>query len=183
MRLIDIGLPLTIYQQPLEACWLHRHHADLGRIINPGGKDSPAYHCVQHEKTAWLCREVEAWSPRTVVWIDLGIMHLAAIQPSHVRKYVQLLEESPPDRITAPSLEPVPNLVDPAHVCWAFCGGVLAVPARDAVWLHSQCVSEAIAAPPTWEVNTWAKVAGKHRDRFRFYPAGHNERMFTGLAA
>lgn len=182
-HLLAIGLPVTVFTQPLADCWLHRHHAARGRQIQPGGKDSQAYHCVQHEKTAWLCRAAQAWEPRTIIWIDMAVLHIARIQPEHIVEYVQRVRASPPTCITVPSCYPVPPLWDDRIVCWAFCGGVLAIPASDAAWLHGETIREATAAPLTWEVNTWAKIARRNPERFKLYEADHNERMFTGYAA
>ena len=182
-QLVAIGLPLVVFSQPLDECWLHRHYAERGWVIEPGGKDSQAYHIVQHEKTAWLCRGVRAFSPRTVVWLDASILHIASIRPRHVVDYLEHLRRHPPDRIAAPSCHPVPAVVHDHGVCWAFCGGVVALPATDAEWFHAETVREATAAPLTWEVNTWAKVAQRHPHRFRLYPADHDQRMFTGVAA
>lgn len=180
-RLQNLGLPLTIFHQSLDDCWLARWHQENGRQVNPGGKDSLAYHCVNHEKTLWMVRAARAWQPTTIVWLDLGLFHIKAIQPEHVLTYVKRLEESPPIAITAPSCRPVPDVIDDSRVCWTFCGGVIAVPAEHVDWLHRQAVSFAIAAPPTWEVNTWAKIAQKSPDMFDLYKADHNEQLFTGL--
>lgn len=179
-QLLDVGLPLTVFTQQLKDCWLHQHYASLAWQIEPGGKDSLAYYCVQHEKTAWLCRAAQAWTPKTLVWIDAAILHIKRIQPKHVLGYVERVRALPPTRITAPSCHPVPPSWDDRIVCWAFCGGVVAVPAAEAAWFHAETVREATAAPLTWEVNTWAKIAKRNPHRFSLYAADHNERMFTG---
>lgn len=177
-QLLDAGLPLSIYQQSLQDCWLWQQHAGQG--IEPGGKDSAAYHCVQHEKSAWLCREVAAYSPQTVVWVDAGILHLSSVTTQHLVQFVDTIRAYPPDRICVPSCCPVPDIVPRDSVCWAFCGGVLVMPAVDARWFHQQVQARATAWPLTWEVNTWAAVARAHPYRFRLYPADHNEQLFTG---
>lgn len=179
-QLLAIGLPLTVFTQPLSDCWLHRHYAATGWVIPPGGKDSLAYHVVNHEKTAWLCRAAQANESQTVVWIDAAILHIDRIRPEHVIEYVERVRASPPTRITVPSCHPVPPSWDDRFVCWAFCGGVMAVPAAEVKWLHAETVGEATSAPLTWEVNTWAKIARRNPERFTLYQADHDERLFTG---
>jgi len=181
-RLMAIGLPLTAYMQPLADCWLHQYHARRGTVFPDGGKDTPAYHCVQHEKSRWITREVTSSWPQTVVWIDLGVLHLAGVGEQHVADFVRQVAENPPTRITSPSCHPVPEVIDHRSVCWAFCGGVIVVPSHHAYWFHDRCKDMAAIHPPTWEVNTWARVAQEHPDRFSLYQADHDHTLFTGYA-
>ena len=67
-RLMGIGLPTIAYHQPLHECWLARHHEANGTPVVPAGKDSLAYHCVQHEKTRWLAK-----AAKNLLWIALVV--------------------------------------------------------------------------------------------------------------
>lgn len=179
-RLMAIGLPLTIYQNRLTDCWLHQYHTKRGTVFPDGGKDTPAYHCVQHEKSRWITREVTSSWPQTVVWIDLGVLHLAGVTEKHVSDFVWQVMDKPPELITSPSCYAVPDFIDQRTVCWAFCGGVLVVPSHHAYWFHDQCKHMAAGHTTTWEVNTWARIAELHPDRFSLYQANHDKTMFTG---
>lgn len=178
-QLLEVCPQAVVFRQQLSDCWLAQHLGD----VQAGGKDSTAYHCVQHEKTAWLQRAAMLYPTRTLVWIDYGVLHLDAVEPKHIAAFLQSVAALPPRRITSPSCHDVGEAWDDRRVCWAFCGGVLVLPARDAAWLHGECVYERQHKPPTWEVNTWAAVARRHRDRFKLYPADHNQLMFTRYAA
>ena len=178
-QLLDICPKAVFFKQRLEDCWLAKSLAGRGLNVVQGGKDTSAYYCVQHEKTKWLERAAVLHPDRTLVWVDFGALHLDAVKPEHIAAFLEAVDRQPPDRIVSPSCYMVPHSWDDSTVCWAFCGGVLLVPAKDAAWLHAQCVYERQHKPPTWEVNTWAAVARNYPERFGFYPADHNQLLFT----
>lgn len=183
-RLLGIGLPTIAFQQPLDQCWLAQHHELQGVTVEPGGKDSLAYHCVQHEKTWWLARAAATtYQPTTLIWLDYGILHVPGVTEDLIREFYAHVDRYPPDRITMPGIWPADVEIDDSRPCWICAGGVLVMPSWAAVWWHRQCVATATQAKPTWEVNTWAKVARKYPEQVRLYKANHDQTILTGIAA
>lgn len=178
-RLMDVCRNAVAFRSTLANCWLAQVLQGRGHHVSPAGKDSAAYHCVQHEKTAWLAKASRLDSDATLVWLDYGLLHLPSVRPDHVVEFLRAIAARPPNRITAPGCYPLRPTADDRSVDWSFCGGVLALPSRDAAWFHDQCVAQRQWDPPTWEVNTWAAVARRHPDRFAIYMADHNETMLT----
>lgn len=165
------------FRSTLDACWLCQDLRRRGYDVEPAGKDSAAYHCVQHEKTAWLAGASMALPDQTLIWIDYGILHLPDVTPELIGQFIDAVESRPPRLITAPScgLWDVPD----DRVNWTFCGGVVAIPSFYARWFHLECVAERRGKPPTWEINTWARVARRFPERFNLYHADHNHTLFS----
>ncbi len=182
-RLLGLGLPAVAYHQPLDECWLTRHHEAMGVTVEADGKDSLAYHCVQHEKTAWLARTARQNRPGTLIWIDYGILHLAGVTEDHIREFWEYVDDHPPTRITIPSIWPADAPILDEHPCWICAGGVLVMPSWAAEWWHRECMAVATHSRPTWEVNTWAKVARRYPDQVTLYKADHDSTILTGIAA
>jgi len=176
-ELQSLRLPLTVFHQTLAETWLAEHYESVGCPVRSGGKDSLAYHCVQHEKSRWLLRAMRGWPSETVAWIDYGILHNPKIKPADVLAWVRAVSESPPSKITAPSCQPLHASPDEA-INWSLCGGLIAMPARNVLWFHDKCQLYAKTGDPTWEVNTWAKVAIERAEMFCLYPANHDQTMF-----
>lgn len=166
---------VVCFHEPLEKCWLAQA---MDKPPEQGGKDSDAYHCVQHQKTAWL-KTVASFAPYDIlVWIDYGIFHLADVCTERVIAFLNAVAARPPWCIMSPTCGP--RATSDAEVNWTFCGGVLALPASQAGWFHDQCVLERAGKRPTWEVNTWNHVARRNPNRFAFWMANHDATMFTG---
>lgn len=179
-RLVGLGLPTIAYHQPLDECWLARHHAANGTPVVPDGKDSLAYHCVQHEKVAWLARTARTNRPGTLIWIDYGILHIPGVTEQLISDFVAHVDAHPPTRVTIPSIWPADAPILDEHPCWICAGGVLVMPSWAAEWWHRECMAVATHGRPTWEVNTWSKVARKWPEQVRFYLADHDATLFTG---
>lgn len=180
-RLLAACPQAVSFRSTLASCWLYDELQRRGHDVEPGGKDTAAYHCVQHQKTAWIAAAEATLPDRTIVWIDYGILHLPGVTVDHVAAFLDAVDRQPPTLITAPSC----GLFDVGddRVNWTFCGGVLVVPAYHARWFHLECVAERRGKLPTWEVNTWAAIRRRYPERFRLYQADHNETLFTGLQA
>jgi hypothetical protein len=164
------------FRQPLADCWMANWMADAGMAVEPGGKDTAAYHAVQHEKSRWIARAAGAMEAETLVWIDYGLLHNRKIHPIHVTQLLEAVAATPPTRIVSPSFgvqSPAPDRIN-----WTFLGTILVVPRALAFWFHSN-VLDAATNPPTWEVNTWATVYRQNPDNFFLYGANHDETMFT----
>lgn len=180
-RLQAADAPSVTFRTSLADCWLHQELTWRGYTVPPAGKDSLAYFCVQHQKSEWLASASRTVPSGTLVWIDFGILHLHGVTMRHVNEFLTAVRNKPPQVITSPSCgnwDTVDGVVN-----WTFCGGVLVVPSRLARWFHLECMAEQRRHPPTWEVNTWARVAKAYPDRFAFYPADHDATMFTGYYA
>lgn len=182
-RLIGLGLPTVAYHQPLDACWLARHHEAMGVAVEADGKDSLAYHCVQHEKTAWLARAARQNRPSTLIWIDYGILHVPGVTEQLVHELWHYVDANPPTRVTIPSIWPADAPIDDQHPCWICAGGILVMPSFAAQWWHSKCMAVATHSRPTWEVNTWAKVSRQWPQHVTLYKADHDATLLTGIAA
>lgn len=174
-------VPTVTFTASLESCWMYRDLVWRGYDVQRGGKDTLAYFCVQHEKTQWLAAAERALPDSPLIWIDYGILHLPGVTAKHVEQLVAAVRANPPKVITSPSCGQQ-ELID-GVINWTFCGGVLIVPATLARWFHLECMAEQRRHQPTWEVNTWARLAKAHPERFAFYAADHNATMFTGYAA
>jgi len=171
VKLLDCLDRSILFRQELGDCWLSKK---IGNV-DPGGKDSTAYHCVQHEKFAWLERASAVTDATTVVWIDYGVFHMPGVTPEIVCDFIRLVEESEPDVIVSPSGSAGDHFGH--NPSWLFLGAVLVVPSHLAGWLASEC--RLAVDPVSWEVNTLSRVREAHPDLFRFYGANHNYSIFT----
>jgi hypothetical protein len=175
-QLLDLCGNAIAFRQPLAECWMAKRMADAGMAVEPGGKDTAAYHCVQHEKSRWIARAAAVMDAETLVWIDYGLLHNRRIHPVHVTQLLEAVADTPPTRIVSPSFSV--QSPPPDRINWTFLGSVLVVPRDVALWFH-HAVADAATAPPAWEVNTWAAVYQSFPDRFFLYGANHDETMFT----
>jgi len=179
---MDAGLPTIVYQQPLSECWLTQHHESLGTRVVPAGKDSLAYHCVQHEKTQWLAKTA-THCVGTLIWLDYGLLDMPGVVARHIVDFYRHVDSHPPKHVTIPTAGwPTDSPIDDSRPCWICAGSVLVMPSLSAVWWNRECVQVATTCRPTWEVNTWAKVARKHPDQVQFYAADHNATLLTGIS-
>jgi hypothetical protein len=183
-RLLGIGLPTIAYHQPLDQCWLARHHEAQGVKVEPGGKDTLSYHCVQHEKSAWLAEASRmGGEPMRLIWLDYGILHVPGVTEDLIREFYAHVARQPPNQITMPGIWPADSAIDDSRPCWICAGGVVVMPWYHAGWWHRECVRTATHARPTWEVNTWAKVARDNQEQVRLYKADHDSTILTGIAS
>jgi len=173
-RLLDVCPRAVFFRRPLAETWLAKR---LGGV-EPGGKDTAAYHCVQHEKFQWLEDAAAAVDAETLVWIDCGILHLSGMTESVVSGFLDRVEQSPPDRIVSPSAGA--EYEGKGGPDWMFLGGVLVLPRRFAALLNQLCQVECRAE--SWEVNTLGVVARRRPEMFRFYTADHNASMMENYA-
>jgi hypothetical protein len=149
---------------------------------NPG-KNTIAYHCVQHQKIEWLrlaaygCKEADP-----LVWIDYGIMHVHGVTAEVIQKFLERVDSY--GKVTLPGCWPKKQDIDPAHPCWRFCGGVMVVPralvkpfTSYAMGTAARYISE--TRNVEWEVNTLARLELLDQVPMAWYQADHNETMFT----
>ena len=173
-RLLDACPRAVCFRRTLADTWMARR---LGGV-EPGGKDSVAYHCVQHEKFQWLEDAAAAVNADTLAWLDYSIMHLPDTTNNTVARFLERVEQSPPDRIVSPSAGA--GYEGRSTPDWLFLGGVLVMPRSLTGWLLEQC--KAHATHESWEVNTLGVVARHHPEKFLFYTADHNASMLENYA-
>lgn len=190
-RLTEIKqAPVQVFQQDLDDTWLHkliaRHPSPITHAIadNPA-KNTIAYHCVQHQKTAWMVEGAALWPDADViVWIDYGILHLPDVTVAMIDD--MLTRARTETQIAMPGCWPSTNLerIDLSYPCWRFCGGAV-VCHRAHLARFDQMVREDVedrirrTRHVSWEVNTWARVEARGELPIRWYAADHNRTMFT----
>jgi len=195
-RLLSLPLPITLFTdaagfspgpsvevRPAGRLWLQSMIGDASPIIprtdNPT-KDTLAYHCVQHQKTAWLAEAAREHPGDMLLWVDLGILHVPQVTRAHVARAVGLAERIPPDVVTLASIWGEPTKpIDPGVISWHCAGGVAACHASRAWTWHQSVIAEAsgllrISNRVSFEVNTWASVWLRHPTRFRSYRCDHD---------
>ena len=173
-RLLDVCERAVFFRSTLADTWMAQR---LGGV-EPGGKDTTAYHCVQHEKFQWLEDAAAAVEDDTLVWIDYSILHLSGMDESVISRFLDRVEQSPPDRIVSPSAGTGYEGKDCPD--WLFLGGVLVVPRRLASLLSQLC--QLNAKSDSWEVNTLGVVARLRPELFRFYTANHDASIMENYA-
>jgi hypothetical protein len=169
-KLLECCNRSIVFRQELGDCWLSKK---IGNV-ELGGKDSTAYHCVQHEKFSWLERASTVTDSTTLIWIDYGVFHMPGVTKEIVCDFIRRVEESEPDVIVSPS----GSAGDPfgSNPTWLFLGAVFVVPSRLTGWLSEKCREH--LDPLSWEVNTLARVQQKYPESFRFCSADHNHSIF-----
>lgn len=166
--------------------WLARMVRSLDYIPKVAQHDNPAkntldYHCVNHEKTAWLLQAAQE-DPDTdmFVWVDYGIFRLPGVNTQVISDFLERLDEK---HIYIPGCWN-PEVVETCYPCWRFCGSVLAMPRWYAEEFDMRCKRAAqnhlrTTKTVEWEVNTWARVERAHHLPIRWYKADHDATMFS----
>lgn len=189
--LVQAGVNVKRYMEPLEMSWLHKYVSRYNERPTPSVADNPAkntlaYHCVQHQKFAWLLKAaIEDPRPDTYVWLDYGVGHVPGVTADVVATFLKSIRE---DDFAIPGCWPKdPDRVDFRTPCWRFCGGVLVVPRRRVHKLYKAVKTAALkhidlTKNVEWEVNTLARAELAGQLPARWYQADHNETLFTGYA-
>jgi hypothetical protein len=145
-------------------------------------KNSLAYHCVQHQKFAWLLKAALRGPPAdTYVWLDYGLGALGA-SPAAVNAFISAIK---PDDFAIPGCWPKDGLVvSDFFPCWRFCGSMFIVPKKDVFPLYKavkQTVKKHIQETGNveWEVNSVARAEQDGLISPRWYEADHNKSMLT----
>jgi hypothetical protein len=186
--------PVQVFQNALEDTWLRRlieHHPlpITHAIADNPAKNTLAYHCVVHQKTAWMVEGARLRpDAEVIVWIDYGILHLPDVTVALIDN--MLARARAETQIAIPGCWPKTNLerIDLSYPCWRFCGGAV-ICHREYVERFHQMVREDVEdrirrnGHVSWEVNTWARVEARGQLPVRWYAADHNSTMFTGYAS
>lgn len=189
------GVPIQRFLQKVEETWLYEvleraqtEHPELEfevAVADNPAKNTLAYHCVQHQKFAWL-NVAAAAAPHidTFVWLDYGIGHVPGVKPHVISDLLDKVRENPHD-FAIPGCWQEPFILTDAMPCWRFCGGLMIVP-RDSVKPLLKAVTQVVGQrlderrSVTWEVNTLAEAEKQGLIKPRWYLADHNATMFTG---
>ncbi len=187
-RLGGVPVPKKAFYDQLQNTWLHRRVQDLDFIPAVSQYDNPAkntlaYHCVNHEKTAWLAQAAkEDQTADIFVWVDYGIFNLPGVNNKAIFEFMDSLDDK---AIYAPGCWG-PQVIEASFPCWRFCGSVLAVPrqyvgeldyaVREEARVHIRSTKNV-----EWEVNTWARVEARRKFKlpWKWYKADHDVSMFT----
>lgn len=186
-ELARAGVSVRPFYETLGECWLwKRVQTSYSSITHSEGdnpaKNTRAYHCVQHQKFAWLLKAaIENPLPTTFVWIDYGIGHVPGVTAAVILDFLRKIEE---DDFAIPGCWRKENTVlNDSWPCWRFCGGVMVVPRAQVLPLF-QAVKRDVhshlrdTSNLSWEVNTLARIEATIP--VRWYEADHNQTMFTG---
>lgn len=145
-------------------------------------KNTLAYHCVQHQKFAWLLKAMlKEKEADPLVWIDYGIGHVPGVDWKVINEMILKIQ---PNDFAIPGCWPSAGLlVNDFFPCWRFCGGLMVVP-RSTIYLLYKVVKKSVemhlekTGNITWEVNTLARIE-PWLPFIRWYLADHNQTMFT----
>lgn len=183
------GVPVRkkAFYQRVEDTWLAQHLRLLPSRPTWSTGDNPeknslAYHCVQHEKTAWLRQAAAEYDDDIFVWCDYGIFS----QPGHSNQAIYEFFERVDDKaIYVPGCwSKDDGAINPFVPCWRFCGSVFAVPRVyvdkfDEEMRAQAKATIAILNNVEWEVNTLARLEQKTQLPIEWYKADHDVSQFT----
>jgi hypothetical protein len=184
--------PLAVYYEKIPDLWLTQFLEKLPYLEPPltwskgdnPAKNSLEYHCVQHQKFAWLSRAAnEDQESDTFVWMDYGICSQPGINAENVRSFLRKVRRN--DFAIPGCWEPA--FPDPRddYPCWRFCGSLMIVPRADTHRMFQliQAITRTYIRAMhkvTWEVNTLARVEPFLRKvGLRWYSADHNALQLT----
>lgn len=180
------GVMVTPFYETLGECWMWRACQMVKKLSHSVGdnpaKNTLAYHCVQHQKFAWLLKAaIKFPMADTLVWMDYGIAHVPGVTPEVVSNFLDRIQ---PDDFAIPGCWRREQMIlNDFFPCWRFCGGVIVLP-RNRVHKVYKTIKRTVlnhiqrTGNVTWEVNTLAEA--EPQLPVRWYQADHNETMFTG---
>lgn len=179
------------FYETVQETWLAKLIQKLGIDVTHSTADNPkkntlAYHCVQHQKFAWLLKAaISDPRPDTFVWLDYGIGHVPGVTADVVSNFmasVRMNDFAVPGCWLRNVL-----LINDYFPCWRFCGGLMVVP-RDKVHRLYKTIKQEVAnhikrtRNVTWEVNSLAVIERCLPGPLRWYQADHDQTMFTNYA-
>lgn len=178
------------FYEQVQETWLWKylqtlHSEPTHSTADNAGKNTIAYHCVQHQKFAWLLKAaILDPKPDTFVWMDYGIGHVPGVDVSVVNAFMATVK--PNDFAIPGCWERKGLLINDYFPCWRFCGGLMVVPRNKLHKFYKIMKNEvtrhiAKSGNVTWEVNSLAH-AEPNLPPIRWYKADHNETLFTNYA-
>jgi len=180
---------IHVFRDELESCWLSEHVRDQEiehAVFDNPKKNTLSYHVVQHQKTAWLVRALEA-DPETdvFVWIDYGIFSQPGVTANIIDDFLRRVEARSEIVIPGCNTKPSGLFEQPD---WRFCGCSFVI-ARDLVRSFHEAVHDVTlerlrtTGRVTWEINDWAEVDRRKILPIRWYRANHDHTQFTNYRA
>jgi len=163
------------------ARYLHNPANITHSIADNAAKNTMAYHCVQHQKFAWIAAaEQEA---DVIIWIDYGILHVPGVTAAVIQKYLERAGDYG-SAVTLPGCWPKQAAIDGRFPHWRFCGGLLAVPRPLVKTFTTAARGIAIRQIEAtknveWEVNTLARLEQAQVVPMAWYQADHDHTMFS----
>jgi hypothetical protein len=138
-----------------------------------------AYLKVQHSKTEWVVRTIEAnpFQTEWFAWIDFALPHVFW-DPTTVTRLQTLTVPNSPTLIT-PGIWPYSLENEWNRVQWRFAGGFMLGHASRFRELHEKMQALVIQTLP---VNYWAMLE-KQGMEFGWFQANHNDSMLTAFPA
>jgi hypothetical protein len=149
---------------------------------NPS-KNSLEYHCIQHQKIAWLAKAADKNpSVDTFIWMDYGIFSQPGMTAEVIRDFLSRIRKND---FAIPGCWPRAAEYDDNVPCWRFLGSLMIVPRAEMRRLAECFISMTrlyirLMKNVTWEVNTLARIEPYlDKSNFRWYEADHNATQFT----
>jgi hypothetical protein len=146
-------------------------------------KNTLEYHCVQHQKFAWLARAAnEDQESDTFVWMDFGICSQPGITTEVVQDFLKRIKKN--DFAMPGCWPPVDDPLD-EYPCWRFCGSLMIVPRTDTYRMLElmQALTRLYIRSMkqvTFEVNMLARAEKLLKKAgLRWYQADHNAKQFA----
>lgn len=187
----DLGCEVCVFDDPeqtVQGTWMNQYvHGMSGlthSVADNPEKNTEAYHCVQHQKFAWLSAAATLEPADVYVWIDYGILHVPGVTVPVIRKFLSRAGDYG-QAVLMPGCWPKYPDVPTAIPCWRFCGGLISVPGplmKSFVRLATGVASRHVAETKNleWEVNTLARLELIDQIPIHWYKADHDQTMFTG---
>lgn len=165
--------------------WIDQTIPDTAQLPSEIGPwDNLAYLKVQHSKTEWVVRTIEAnpFQTEWFAWIDFALPHVFW-DPTTVTRLQTLTVPNSPTLIT-PGIWPYSLENEWNRVQWRFAGGFMVGHASRFRELHEKMQALVIQTLPvfSWEVNYWAMLE-KQGMEFGWFQANHNDSMLTAFPA
>ena len=153
----------------------------LEKADNPK-KNSLEWHCIQHQKFAWLARAAnEDQESDTFVWLDYGLFSQPGMNADDLQSLKRIRKN---DFAMAGCWGPTPEPMD-EYPCWRFLGSSMIVPRADThrmFELMQAMTRTYIRAMKkvTFEINMFARIEPMLKKvGLRWFEADHNVTQFT----
>ena len=141
-------------------------------------KNSLEYHCIQHQKIAWLAKAADMDAePDTFIWMDYGIFSQPGMSAEVIRSFLNRVRKND---FAFPGCWPKQADYSDDYPAWRFLGSLLIVPRAEMRRLVECFIAVTrlyirLKGNVSWEVNTLARTEPYlQKCNFRWYEADHN---------
>lgn len=182
---------LACYYERVGDLWLTKFLEKLPPLQPPltwAKADNPAknsleWHCIQHQKFAWLARAAnEDQGSDTFVWLDYGLFSQPGMNADDLQAFLKRIRRN--DFAMAGCWGPTPDPMD-EYPCWRFLGSSMIVPRADTHRMFElvQAMTRTYVRAMkkvTFEINTLARIEPMLKKvGLRWFEADHNVTQFT----